>query len=105
MVGIGATSSDPRTAALAANAYAAAFVAWRRDSERARVNQEILAVQSQLATYTTPTEKASADYATLQQNLLNLQLSQKSVTGDFSVISPASPPSMPFSPRKTRTLG
>ncbi len=104
VVGIGATSSDPRTAALAANAYAAAFVAWRRDSERARVNQEILAVQSQLATYTTPTEKASADYATLQQNLLNLQLSQKSVTGDFSVISPASPPSMPFSPRKTRTL-
>lgn len=104
VVGIGATSSDPRTAALAANAYAAAFVAWRRDSERARVNQEILAVQSQLTTYTTPTEKASADYATLQQNLLNLQLSQKSVTGDFSVISPASPPSTPFSPRKTRTL-
>jgi polysaccharide biosynthesis transport protein len=104
VVGIGATSSDPRTAALAANAYAAAFVAWRRDSERARVNQEILAVQSQLATYTTTTQKASADYATLQQNLLNLQLSQKSVTGDFSVISPASTPSTPFSPRKTRTL-
>jgi len=104
VVSIGATSSDPRTAALAANAYAAAFVAWRRDSERARVNQEIIAVQSQLATYATTTQKASADYATLQQNLLNLQLSQKSVTGDFSVISPASPPSTPFSPRKTRTL-
>jgi Mrp family chromosome partitioning ATPase/capsular polysaccharide biosynthesis protein len=104
VVGIAATSSDPRTAAAAANAYATAFIAWRRDSERARVNQEILAVQSQLQTYTTPTQRASADYLTLQQNLQNLQLSQKSVTGDFSVISPASVPSTPFSPRKTRTL-
>jgi polysaccharide biosynthesis transport protein len=104
VVGIGAVSSDPHTAAVVANAYAAAFIAWRRDSARARVNQEILAVQSRLATFTTPTQQAGADYLGLQQTLSNLELTKDSVTGDFSVISPASAPSVPFSPRKTRTL-
>ena len=58
VVGIAAASSDPRTAAAAANAYAAAFIAWRRDSERARVNQENPRGAEPAQTYTTPTQRS-----------------------------------------------
>jgi non-specific protein-tyrosine kinase len=100
VVSISAVSQDPRTAADVANAYAKAFIAWRQDTARARVSQAILAVQSSLNS----TSPKSANHATLAQNLQQLHLLEKSVTGDFSVISPAYPPSVPFSPRKTRMV-
>ncbi|MGO8684679.1 MAG: Wzz/FepE/Etk N-terminal domain-containing protein [Thermoleophilia bacterium] len=104
VVGIQAASKNPAAAADAANAYAQAFIAWRRDSARARVTQAIQAVQSSLGAYTTPASQKSADYLAFQQQLQDLKLLQASVTGDFSVISPASAPSTPYSPRKTRGL-
>lgn len=104
VVGIAGVSKSPAVAADAANAYAQAFIAWRRDSARARVTQAIQAVQGSLGAYTTPASQKSADYLAFQQQLQDLKLLQASVTGDFSVISPASAPSTPFSPRKTRGL-
>jgi Mrp family chromosome partitioning ATPase/capsular polysaccharide biosynthesis protein len=100
VVTIAGVSQDPQVAADVANAYANAFVAWRQDNARASLTKEIAAVQSSLAGLS----KTSASYQTLSSQLQNLVLAQKSVTGDFSVLTPAYPPSTPFSPRKTRTL-
>jgi len=100
VVTISGISQDPQVAADVANAYANAFVAWRQDNARASLTKEIAAVQSSMAGLST----TSAAYQTLSSQLQNLVLAQKSVTGDFSVLTPAAPPSTPFSPRKTRTM-
>ena len=104
VVGIKGVSSAPRLAATVANAYAQAFINWRLSEAQSQVGQEILAAQSALAGYTSAASKASASYQNLQQTLQTLQLEQKSATGDFSLLSPATAPSKPFAPRKTRTM-
>lgn len=100
VVVVAAVSSDPQTAADAANAYAEAFVGFRRDVAKTQFSDELLAVQGALKSYATTTAKASADYLQLKQAQQALQLQLQSLTGDYSVTSPATPPSAPFSPRK-----
>ena len=104
VVGIKGVSSDPTLAATVANAYAQAFIDWRLSAAQTQLGQSILAAQSELASDTTAASKTSANYQLLQQLLQNLQLEQKSATGDFSLLSPATAPSKPFAPRKTRTM-
>ena len=105
IVAIDGVSSSPSLAAAVANAYARAFVGWRQTSAQAQVGEAVLAVQSRLGAYTTPTSQATADYVALRQLLGSLLLQQKTATGDFTILSPADLPSAPFSPRKLHTLG
>lgn len=104
VVGIEGVSSKPQTAAAAANAYAQAFVASRRDSARTQVNDALTAVQAALQSYLTSASKKTAEYLELRQAQQALQLQLQSLTGDFTIISPATAPSVPFSPRKFHTL-
>lgn len=105
VVSVKGTSSSPTLAAAVANAYAQAFVDWRRTSAQTQLGQSVAAVQGQLRSYTTPTSRATASYLTLEQLLQNLQLQQSVASGDFMVLSSASVPSVPFSPRRLHTLG
>ena len=100
VVMITAVSADPAAAADAANAYASAFIQWGRDDARAQVAEAISVVQGQLAALAG--SKGTSEYRSLQSTLQKLELLQASVTGSFKVISPASAPSEPFSPRKPR---
>jgi Mrp family chromosome partitioning ATPase/capsular polysaccharide biosynthesis protein len=104
VVGIEVVSSDPKKAAKTANAFAQAFVDYRRDSARAQVRGALAAVEAAMKSYTSESSKTSAEYLQLLQSRQALELQLESLTGDFTVISPATPPPAPFSPRKVRTL-
>ena len=104
VVGIEAISADAQTAADAANAYAQAFVEYRRDSTGTQVEEALAAVEAQLQSYTTPAAQQSAEYLQLRQSQQALQLQLESLASDYAVISEATVPTEPFSPRKRHTL-
>jgi Mrp family chromosome partitioning ATPase/capsular polysaccharide biosynthesis protein len=96
-------SPNASVAARAANAYAQAFVNWRKQSEQQRLQQAANVVQATLDTYTSSAARTSSEYMMFQQEYRDLQILIQTATGDFSVIIQATPPSAPFSPRTTRT--
>jgi len=102
-VTIAAVSPDPKTAALAANAYATAFTAYRRSQEQAQVRQAEGVVQGKLDSYPT-TQHQSVDYLTLKQRLQDLQILEATVTGNFHILIPATTPSAPFSPHHVKAI-
>jgi len=104
VVGIEAVSAVAQTAADAANAYAQAFVEYRRDSTGTQVKDALAAVEAQLESYATPVARESAEYLELKQSQQALQLQLQSLASDYTVISEAVAPAVPFSPRKRRTL-
>lgn len=104
VVGIEAVSTSAETAAAAANATAQAFVDWRRDTKRTEVQDAMAAVEAALKTYVSPGAKESAEYLQLKQSQQALELQLQSLSSDFTIISPATAPSQPFSPRKRHTL-
>ena len=102
---IEAVSSDPQTAADCRQRLRSGV---RRVPPRHRQNpgqrRVWRAVQAALKSYATSTPRQSAEYLQLKQSQQALQLQLQSLTGDYSVTSPATPPSVPFSPRKHHTL-
>jgi uncharacterized protein involved in exopolysaccharide biosynthesis len=99
---ITAQSPSAEVAALAANAYAAAFTAFRKSQEQAQVRQAEQVVQSKLDSFKSSVSQQSADYLTLLQRLQDLQILEATVTGNFRVLVPATPPAEPFSPKPLR---
>ncbi len=102
MVDISASSPDPRTAQIAANAYATAFIAWRKQTEVGQLNSALKALQVQMAEFTTTAAKQSSNYLLLLQSAQNLQTRKATATGDFSVVVPASLPGAPYKPKPLR---
>ncbi len=99
---ITAVSTDPETAARAANGYALAFTDFRRQQVRDRLRQAEEAVQSKLDEFTSEASRQTADYVTLLQRLQDLQISQATATGNFRVLIPATEPLAPFTPKPAR---
>ena len=92
-------SSDPKQAAALANAYALAFVQRRKDHQQEQIKEGEAALEKRLKA--TPT--GTTEYYYLQQTLGGLAISYSTVTGDFSMVTPATPPSAPFAPRPLRS--
>jgi polysaccharide biosynthesis transport protein len=97
------TSSDADQAARVANAYAAAFIEWRKDRQRAQIKTARGVLASKLATYEREGLAKNGDYYFLTSRLRDLEILEASVTGDFRLIEPASPPSAPFEPQPVRS--
>jgi Mrp family chromosome partitioning ATPase/capsular polysaccharide biosynthesis protein len=102
VVGINGSSSSAAAAADAANAYAEAFITWGRENTRSQIADAIDVVNARLASFTTTESRQGADYRSLTQRLQDLELLEASARGDFQVITPAYPPSAPYSPDKKR---
>ena len=102
IVAVTAISPSARTAAAAANAYATAFVLARKTREQERVRAAEQVIQKSIESFDTATERLSAEYLTLVQRLQDLRILEETVTGNFSVIVPATVPLDPFSPRPVR---
>lgn len=102
-VEIGAQTTSPAAAASIANAYAAAVIALRKQGVQERYRTAQRVIKDQLALFTSPQSKLTADYAILVQQLRNLQIAEATATGDFKVIVPATPPGSPASPRPLRS--
>ena len=100
-VSITAVSPGAKTAAAAANAYAAAFVASRKALAQERVRQAEQVIQSRIDSFGS-SGHGSAEYLTLQQRLQDLQILEATVTGNFRVLIPATIPAKPFTPKPVR---
>ncbi len=98
VVRITATSEDPELAAAAANAYAASYVTYRKETVKTQILGVIEAIRAKLATYQ-GAARQSTDFLVLQQRLQDLQLLRTTATGNFRVLVPATVPDSPFSPR------
>jgi polysaccharide biosynthesis transport protein len=101
-VTVTAVSPSAEVSALAANAYAQAFIDWRRGQEQEAVQKAEKVVQDSLDSYTTKESRQTSDYFTLQQRLQDLKILEATATGNFRVLVPAVTPSQPFSPRTKR---
>ncbi len=101
IVSIVGASPDPKAAADAANAYAAAFLAWGRSSARGQVSEAIAVVEGQLAALG-QTQRGTSEYQSLLSTLQQLELLEASSTGSFRTITAAVPASAPFEPDKQR---
>ncbi len=102
VVDISATSSAPKTAQVAANAYAASFIAWRKQSQLEQIGSALAAMQAQMAGFRTAAERQSSSYLLLVQSAQTLEIRKATATGDFSVVVPASLPAAPYAPRPLR---
>jgi len=67
------TSEDPELAKAAANAYADAYIAWRKTHVQNQISLGVDALKKELSTYE-GAAKESTDYLVLQQRLQDLQL-------------------------------
>jgi non-specific protein-tyrosine kinase len=101
VVSIIAESESPELAAAAANAYAAAFVAARKQQMKDTIADAIEAIKVRLAQYE-GAAKESTDYLVLQQRLSDLEIASAMVTGNFRQLVPATPPTEPIEPQPLR---
>lgn len=104
VVDIEAVSPSPQIAADAANATAQAFVDWRRQTKSSQVQSALAAVKAALKTYTSASAKESAEYLQLKQSEQALELQLESLSSDFTIMTMATVPAAPFSPRTRHTL-
>lgn len=95
VVDITAEAGSPAVAARVANAYAQTIIQLRKETQQQSWRTAEQIVQLSLDSQS----KQSPDYATLQQQLRNLQIAEASATGDFEIIVPATPPASPASPK------
>lgn len=103
VVDINATSSAPKTAQIAANAYATSFIAWRKQTQLGQINSALAALQTQMAAFKTAASQQSSSYLLLAQSAQALAMRKATATGDFSVVVPASLPVAPYSPKPLRS--
>ena len=96
---ITAVSANPQQSATVANAYAAAFVADRRDQQKVQVQQAEAVMRGEA----NRTPHGSDDYILLEGRLRDLQILEATLTGDFRLVKPATPASHPFAPKPFRS--
>jgi Mrp family chromosome partitioning ATPase/capsular polysaccharide biosynthesis protein len=101
-VSITVVSANADTAARAANAYAASFIASRKARAQTQVQQAERVIQSKLDSFQSENSRLSADYVTLLQRLQDLQILEATVTGNFRILVPAVVPSQPYTPKPVR---
>ncbi len=95
-------SSDAVVASAAANAYAAAFIEWRIEKERAAINDAVAALKDRMKGYR-GAAKQSTEYVILAQRLEDLEIRKATITGNFRLVVPATVPESPYEPRPLRS--
>jgi receptor protein-tyrosine kinase len=103
VVVIEATSTSPELSARIANAYGDAYIEFRRDADRAQLQDGIELVRRNIEQLT-PEQRAGAEGARLQSRLDQLTLAQSLQTGNAEVVQRADVPTSPSSPKTVRNV-
>ena len=102
-VTISVQSPDAGWTAKLANAYANAFIRWGAETQSTAYSDAAEIVRTQIKEMSTPEQKASSQYAILQERLRNLEVRAALATGDFVLVVPATVPSEPYAPTPTKS--
>jgi succinoglycan biosynthesis transport protein ExoP len=97
-----ADSPSAKTAAAAANAYAKALIEWRKENQLGQIDQAIAVVQPRVTALATKAPN-STEYYLAVSRLNDLQTLKQTANGDYTVIVPAVPPAVPYSPKPMRS--
>jgi capsular exopolysaccharide synthesis family protein len=100
---IAATTGDPELSAAMANAYGRAYIAFRRQADRAQVQDAIDVAEASLEQLS-PAEQEGKEGAALREQLDRLKLTQALQTGGAELVQPATTPSSPSSPKTLRNV-
>ena len=99
VVTIEATADTPAKAAAIANAYAAEYVAYQRDLDRAKVQDAQTLVQENLDALP---DTSTSERQGLEESLEQLQVLQALQTGNADLVARATRPDSPSSPKPLR---
>ena len=100
---VSATTPDPRLSAAIANAYGNAYIAFRRNADRAQVQNAIELAETSLEELS-PEQRSGAEGEALGRQLDQLRLNQALQTGGAELVQPATAPSSPSSPDTERNV-
>lgn len=100
---ISSTTTSPDKSAQFANAYARAYISFRRDADRAQVQDAIDQAEQSLAELT-PAQQEGSEGEALGKQLDQLQLVQALQTGGAELVQPADPPSTASSPKTKKNV-
>jgi tyrosine-protein kinase len=100
---ITATDADPRLAARTANAYANEYIQFRRDMARRRIIEEQRFIRSEIERVSdTDTKRARRRVRALEGQLRRLEFDESRERGGARLLSAATPPDSPSSPKPVR---
>ncbi len=100
---VSSTTTSAQRSADIANAYGAAYIEFRRNADRAQVQDAIDVAEESLAAMT-PEEQAGTQGQALSGQLDKLKLNQALQTGGAELVQKAGPPSEPSSPDVKRNV-
>jgi polysaccharide biosynthesis transport protein len=100
---IAATTEDAQLSADMANAYGNAYIDFRRQADRAQVQDAIDVAESSLEKLS-PAEQEGKEGIALGEQLDRLKLNQALQTGGAELVQPATVPSSPSSPKPLRNV-
>jgi len=103
LVDVEATDPDPELAATVANEFARQFIGFRRDANRAKVLKAQGLVEARLNELT-PEQLAGPEGQALEDRRRELGVRAALQTGEAQLVQPATAPSAPSSPKKTRNV-
>lgn len=103
LVSIEATDESPEFAAELANTFARQYIAFRRNSDRAKVVRAQALIDAQLADLT-PAVRASGVGEDLEQRKRQLEVLGALQTGNAELVQPAVAPDSPSSPKTERNV-
>jgi capsular exopolysaccharide synthesis family protein len=103
VVEISATTPDPERSAAIANAYGEAYLAFRRDTDRAQLQEAIDLAERNIEALQ-PSERESEQGQRLQENLDRLRQIQALQTGKADLVQRAAAPTEPSGPDVKRNL-
>ena len=97
------TNPSPTRAAEIANAYAKAYIAFRRSSDKDTVKRSIAVIEKKLEELS-PEESEGPKGSALRERLGELEVEEALATGDVSLVQEAAAPSSPSTPRTKRDV-
>jgi succinoglycan biosynthesis transport protein ExoP len=103
VVSVTATDPDPVRARRLANEFAQQYIAFRRNSDRAKIRGAQALVQQRIATLT-PGQRLNAEGRSLSERADQLQVLASLQTGNAELVQLAQTPTSPSSPRVKRNL-
>ena len=100
---VAATNESPERAAEIANAYADAYIEFRREASQSQLRESIAVIEARLEALS-PAEAGGAKATVLTEQLSKLEVEEALQTGETKLVQKAEPPASPSTPKTKRDV-